>query len=670
MVCRATPATAISSIDNWTARNWSLEVPFSNEKLWRPATLKELVEVVARATDGTQKELRAFGSRWAFEDIAVAADWAIEMDALDQPLDYILGSNPSVLTPFWQQQMAPIDPLDPIAPRRLVHVEAGIRVAALSELLDARGLSLPVLGGSNGQKLAGAVSTSTHGGEWREPPLPDLIRALHLVTVGGRELWIEPESAPLTRGATLPLPCADAEVVRDDEIFNAALVACGRFGVIYSVVLEVVDKFRVVEDISTPRRAEVIRALRDGIRGGGVIFQPLFDMLKLSPPAASDAVGAEPRFFQILMNSQNPDQLWATRRFVTTNTTDVPAPPPPVTGTVVTAEPDIKPVIVEAANAALIIAAIHAGGNPFGGFVMAAYITGVQAEMNWTITHSPFTLGNVVAATVNALWKIHASDQVRAINGILINSRMKVSGKRGLFHLMTSGSRADSDNEDFKVASIEVVFDATQDLYLAFLDEICDAAPRYRQAGYISLRPSRRSEAFLSMHNVRGQFAMSIEVSSLQGLADNDAWMRYVHDRAMMWGGRPHWGQYHRASVIDVAYMYGDALNRWREALLRVSGTSTAFSNNFCRLRGLEPTAIVREITSTLKTRDEVITHICNDGMPWSPVPRSQAIREIQAGVVKYFVRSRGKLVPIHVVGGSYLRTNANDTMADNLDSL
>jgi hypothetical protein len=410
---------------------------------------------VARATE-QQKELRAFGSRWAFEDIATSVDWAVELDALDKPLDYILAANPPVLTPFWHGQVTrPIpDPTADFLVRRLVHVEAGIRIAGLSELLDARGLSLPVLGGSNGQKLAGVVSTSTHGGEWREPPLPDLIRALHLVTVGGRELWIEPASSPLTEGTTLPLPCADVEVVRDDEIFKAALVACGRFGVIYSVVLEVVEKFRVVDGISTPRRAEVMRALRDGISEGGLIFQPLFDMLKQFPPAAPDAVGAEPRFFQILMNSQNPEQVWVTRRYVTTNTTDVPAPPPPVTGTVVTAEPDIKPVIVAAANAALIIAAVHAGGNLLGGFVMAAYITGVQAEMNWTITHRPFTLGNVVAAVVTAMWRAHASEQVREINGMLINSRMKVSGKRGPFHLMTSGNRADSDNEDFKVASI------------------------------------------------------------------------------------------------------------------------------------------------------------------------------------------------------------------------
>ena len=135
------------------------------------------------------------------------------------------------------------------------------------------------------------------------------------------------------------------------------------------------------------------------------------------------------------MNSQNPEQVWVTRRYPTTNTTDVPAPPAPVTGTVVTAEEDIKPTIVAAANAALAIAALHAGGNPLGGFVMATYIIGVQTEMNWIISHRPFTLGNVVAAVVTALWKIHGSEQVREMNGMLINSRMKVSGKRGLYHL-------------------------------------------------------------------------------------------------------------------------------------------------------------------------------------------------------------------------------------------
>jgi hypothetical protein len=660
MVCRATPTTDIAADDDWKETNWSREISFANEKHWLPGSLTELVEVVARATENN-KELRAIGSRWAFEDIATSADWVVDLRDLAKPLDYILKANPAVLTQFWADQLA-----DPIG-RRLVHVEAGIRVAAVSELLDSLGLALPMLGGANGQKLGGAISTSTHGGDWRQPPFPDLIRALHLVTDGGRELWIESRREPLTTGNTLPLPCADAELIRDDEVFKAAIVACGRFGVIYAVVLEVVPAFRVAEATSTPDVTEVLQALRDGIARGTLIFQPLFDLLKRTPAALPDAVG-EPYFFQLVFNSQRPSALWATRRFITTNTDDWPAAG--VVGYTTTPDDDLAGEILAGANAWLTAASIHAGGNPLGGIIVAAIITGIQVEMNTYVADHGFTLGNVAAAAVTALWKIHYDEQVRDINGWLVNQRLDQGGRRGPHYLITSGTREASDSESYKSASIELVFDATTTDYLDFLEEIFAVAPGYKQAGYVSLRPSLASQALISMHGVKGTFAMSIEIASLQGLPDNEAWMRYVHGRALMHHGRPHWGQYNKMDALDVAMTYGDALNRWREALLRVSGTSTVFSNNFCRTRGLEPTSIVREITGARRTPNGTITHVCNAGQPWSPVTREQAVRDIESGTIKYFVKAAGRLVAINAVGGHYLRTSPDDTTADNLDSL
>ena len=154
-------------------------------------------------------------------------------------------------------------------------------------MLEAEGLAMGALGGRNGQSLAGALSTSTHGGDWKEPPLPDFVRAIHLVTDGGRELWIERSSEPITQDDRLQpvLACADTEIVRNDETFNAAIVACGRLGVIYAFVLEVRSAFRVVEVITRPSRAELLQALRDGIDSGD-LYGPLFTLLKAIPAPA------------------------------------------------------------------------------------------------------------------------------------------------------------------------------------------------------------------------------------------------------------------------------------------------------------------------------------------------------------------------------------------------
>jgi hypothetical protein len=113
------------------------------------------------------------------------------------------------------------------------------------------------LGGAGGQTVVGALTTGTHGGDFRQPPIADLVAAVHLVSDSGRHYWIEPESTlPLTdEGALKSLYGADVyggtdnfEVIRDDQVFNAVIVSAGRFGIIYSVVLRAVRQYMLREE--------------------------------------------------------------------------------------------------------------------------------------------------------------------------------------------------------------------------------------------------------------------------------------------------------------------------------------------------------------------------------------------------------------------------------------
>lgn len=682
MVCRAPTFTGLNE-QNKVWPNWSGDVQFAATEYWEPTHtaphvndgLEQIVHVVARATEEDHR-LHAIGSGWAFEDVAKSDDWVVSLGNLDRQLDYVVGNGGTALTDVWRARQG-----DPNGPRVLVHVEAGIRIATLSELLDSQGLAMPTLGGANGQALAGVISTSTHGGDWQQPPFPDLVRAMHLVTDGGKELWIERASDPITSDDRLTpvLPCNETDILRDDRVFDAAVVACGRFGVLYSFVLEVRRSLRVVEVVTTPTRSEVLQALRDGI-GNGTLFQPLFDLLSTTAlPAGLDDATGEPYFLQVLFNSQNPNDVWVHRRWETTNTEDLPAPepPPPPESTHVTAtgsDHDLAVDMVEAVNAALLAAAALVAGIPIVGPVAALYIIGVAANFDRVIASREFTLGSVVAAALEALWKVPAASHIiPGLNYSVIDGRFRPvieQGRRGPHHLITSGRRSDSDNISYRAASIELVFDARTTEYLDFLDEILPVAPSFQQAGYISLRPSRASKAYLSMHRVSGSHAMSIEISSLQGLPGNAEWMAYVHRRAAALGGRPHWGQYNKLDALDVAMLYGTALNDWREALLEVSGVSQRFSNEFCRSRGLEPVAIAREVTAVRKRRGDVITHLCHEGATWSPVTVAQAIREIESGVIQYFVRTADRVVPVRTVDGSYVRSQADESAANNLDNL
>src|SRR5262249_44833238 len=66
------------------------------------------------------------------------------------------------------------------------HVEAGITIADLDQLLDHQKPRLAILasGGSPGATLAGTLATATHGGEFSWPLLVDMVRAVHLVGPG------------------------------------------------------------------------------------------------------------------------------------------------------------------------------------------------------------------------------------------------------------------------------------------------------------------------------------------------------------------------------------------------------------------------------------------------------------------------------------------------------
>jgi hypothetical protein len=690
MVCKAATFTGLNE-QNRRWRNWNEDIQFQPTEYFEPAHsapdvndgLLQLVHVVARATDEAQA-LHAVGSCWAFEDVAASSAWTVSLRQLDRELTFVVGDAGAALSDEWRTRQADAG-ANAGAGRRLVHTEAGIRIATLNERLTAQGLAMPVLGGANGQALAGVVSTSTHGGDWQQPPFPDLVKAIHLVTHGGRELWIERASEPITTDERLRprLPCASTEIVRDDGVFDAALVACGRFGVIYAFVLEVRRSLRVVEVINTPMRADVMNLLREG-QANATLFQPLFDHLEtLAKPAGLDDATGEPYFLQMLFNSQNPEDMWVHRRWETTVADDLPAPPPlPPGGSRVTASGtlhDLAEVIVSLGNVALVAAAGVVALTPIIGPGAALYILGLTVYLNGLIATRNFRFGSVVSAVLDALWKVPAaSHAIPGINFMVIDAEYRTriaAGRRGPHHLMTSGDRAGSDQNDFRVDSIELVFDATRADYLDFLDDVLARAPTFQQAGIISLRPSRRSRALLSMHHVEGSHAISIEIASLKFLPGNAEWLQYVHRAAVQRNGRPHWGQFNKLSEFNVAMLYGRALNQWREALLRVSGDSVLFSNDFCRARGLEPRSIARQVTGVMKTPiGEVITHLCNDGAHWSPVSVGQAIDEIESGTIQYYTQEDERLAIVHVVhdrrAGSYLRSGADATGRNNLDNL
>ncbi|MDQ0212721.1 MULTISPECIES: hypothetical protein [Arthrobacter] len=68
--------------------------------------------------------------------------------------------------------------------------------------------------------------------------MADAVKALHLVGPGGRQHWIE-RAASITDDQALRRTYPGIEIHRDDDLLAAAVVSVGRFGIIYSVLLDV-----------------------------------------------------------------------------------------------------------------------------------------------------------------------------------------------------------------------------------------------------------------------------------------------------------------------------------------------------------------------------------------------------------------------------------------------
>jgi hypothetical protein len=150
----------------------------------------------------------------------------------------------------------------------LVHVEAGITMADLQQLLDHQSprLAIQASGGSPGATLAGVLATATHGGEHRWPLLVDCVRAIHLVGPGGLEWWIEGAQpiADLTKMQALAkyqnIPSSrfiagawtDNQGLTAADVLAAVTVSMGTMGVVYSVVLGVHPQFGIRQVVANP----------------------------------------------------------------------------------------------------------------------------------------------------------------------------------------------------------------------------------------------------------------------------------------------------------------------------------------------------------------------------------------------------------------------------------
>jgi hypothetical protein len=208
--------------------SFNMRLPFAfteTEKNYH-ATTKNFQWLIQHAIDNNIR-LRAMGNGWSFSDVAVCNGGLV--DTRELRTFFSLGNN--FLTPEYLATGK--------TAQDLVFTQCGMSILQMNKELEEENGWLRALrasGASNGQTIVGATATGTHGAGFKAGAVHDAIVGLHIITGANRHVWLERASNPVASPAFIDW--LGAEIFRDDELFNAAVVSFGSFGFIHGVLLE------------------------------------------------------------------------------------------------------------------------------------------------------------------------------------------------------------------------------------------------------------------------------------------------------------------------------------------------------------------------------------------------------------------------------------------------
>jgi FAD/FMN-containing dehydrogenase len=200
-------------------------------RYFQPQSLPELIAIIKEAKAKNLK-VKAVGAGHSSSDIMLTDDYMIDVRKLNRVLDRSL---------FRLKSESLVD-------SNLFFVEAGIRLHDLNNILDENGKALINMGAYTGQALAGVISTSTHGSGIGLGAFPAYVRSMIIVDENGALFQIEPGFEKCISVSAASIPGQPAlNLVTDDDQFNAIAVSMGCIGLIYAVVLEVRDHYKLRE---------------------------------------------------------------------------------------------------------------------------------------------------------------------------------------------------------------------------------------------------------------------------------------------------------------------------------------------------------------------------------------------------------------------------------------
>lgn len=193
------PTIAFRASTTHRHHTWARTFHSRPELYIRPQTTAEIEKVVTLARR-CRRRLVTVGCGHSPSDLTCTSSWMMNLDQYNRIIS--------------------ID-----EEKRVVVMEAGIRLHDLGAELKKHGLAMPNLGSIDNQAIAGAIGTATHGSSTRHGLLSQSVRGLKLMLADGRTV-----------------SCSAEE---NTELFRAALVSLGALGIITEVTYQAVPAFDI-----------------------------------------------------------------------------------------------------------------------------------------------------------------------------------------------------------------------------------------------------------------------------------------------------------------------------------------------------------------------------------------------------------------------------------------
>jgi FAD/FMN-containing dehydrogenase len=170
--------------------------------------------------------LRALGGSWSLSPVAATNGIVL---------------NTKMLNNLFTITAASVSPQYKGDVKKLCFAQCGTGIWELTAFLKKSNLSLSACGASNGQTIAGAMATGTHGAALAFGAIQDAVVGLHIITSPDKHIFLQRASSPVVSPAFAAK--LGATIVADDDAFYSAIVSFGNFGFIHGVMIEAEDQY-------------------------------------------------------------------------------------------------------------------------------------------------------------------------------------------------------------------------------------------------------------------------------------------------------------------------------------------------------------------------------------------------------------------------------------------